>query len=307
LEKRLKILDTFVAKTLPIVPKSIVRAVSDRYIAGEDLADAISTVKTLNSQGFVATLDVLGEFITTKEQAKQNAAEYMDTLRAIAHHRVDGNISIKPTSMGLLLDEDFCYDIMLSIVSLADKLGIFVRIDMEDVPCTDKEFRLLYRLRETHKNVGIVIQAYLKRTGEDLNKLIDEKINARLCKGIYIEDEKHLIPNANNDRLAINPHFLEHLERLLESGVYVGIATHDEALVEAAYQLIKKTGAKKENYEFQMLLGVRDELRNSIQANGHKLRVYVPFGKDWYGYSVRRLNENPSIAGYVLKAMIFGD
>lgn len=295
------------AKTLPLVPKPIVRSVSDRYIAGEDLADAITTVKSLNASGYMATLDVLGEFITTTEQAKQNAAEYIDTLRAIAHHRVDANISIKPTSMGLLLDEEFCYETMKSIVSVANDLNIFVRIDMEDVPCTDKEFRLLYRLREEFKNVGIVVQAYLKRTGDDLKKLIDEKINLRLCKGIYIEEPHHLIANANDDRLAINPHFLEHLERLLENKIYVGIATHDELLVEAAYELIEKTGAKKEDYEFQMLLGVREELRDSIRERGHNLRVYVPFGKDWYGYSVRRLNENPSIAGYVLKAMIFGD
>lgn len=295
------------AKTLPLVPKPIVRAVSDKYIAGEALADAITTVRNLNSEGFMATLDVLGEFITSTDQATQNAAEYIDTLRAIAHHKVDANISIKPTSMGLLLDEEFCYKTMKSIVSVANDLNIFVRIDMEDVPCTDKEFRLLFRLRDEFKNVGIVLQAYLTRTSNDLEPIIKDKINVRLCKGIYIEDPKHMIPNANENRLAINPFFLEHLEKLLTHGVYVGIATHDEQIIEAAYALIKKTGAKKENYEFQMLLGVREELRNSIRERGHRLRIYVPFGQDWYGYSVRRLNENPSIAGYVLKAMIFGD
>lgn len=301
------IFDRFIAKTLPYVPKELVHYVSKRYVAGESLADAISSIKELNKQGFTATLDVLGEFITTKQEAKKNAQEYIETLYAIEHHKVDANISIKPTSMGLLLDTEFCYETMKSIVQIADKLNIFVRIDMEDVTCTDKEFDLLHRLRKEFSNIGIVIQAYLKRTEEDVKRLSRDKINCRLCKGIYIEEEHHLIENANTDRMAINPYFLKHLKVFLESGNYVGIATHDEELVEGAYRLIEETKAKKENYEFQMLLGVRNELRDSIRAKGHKMRIYVPFGKDWYAYSIRRLNENPSIAGYVFKAMLFGD
>lgn len=300
-------LDQFVAKTLPLVPRSIVKHVSNRYIAGESIPDGIETIRRLNGEGFTATIDVLGEFITSKEEAEVNADEYIHTLNAIAHQRVDSNISIKPTSMGLLLDEEFCYQTMKRIVEVADKMGIFVRIDMEDVECTDKEFRLLEKLRKDFPKVGIVLQAYLKRTEDDVKNMIKNKVNCRICKGIYIEEPHHLIENANTDRLAINPYFINHIEQFLKSKTYVGIATHDEKVVEAAFDLIEKTKADPKDFEFQMLLGVREELRNEIRDRGYKVRVYVPFGKDWYGYSVRRLNENPSIAGYVIKATLFGD
>ncbi|MCB0280093.1 MAG: proline dehydrogenase family protein [Calditrichaeota bacterium] len=302
----MKFFNKLVAKSLPLVPKFIIKKVSSKYIAGETIEDAVRTVKELNQSGFSVTLDVLGEFITKKSEADKNAEEYIRILEQIHQHQLNANISIKPTSMALLLDEDYCYEVMKRILTKANEYQIFVRIDMEDLKSIDAEFRLLSKLREEFSHVGIVLQAYLKRTYEDVDKMIAAGIGLRLCKGIYIENPKYMIDNANNDRLAINPHFLSHLKKLLENKIYVGIATHDEKLVEGAYQLIRETGARPENYEFQMLLGVREQLRDSIIQNGHRLRIYVPFGKDWYGYSVRRLNENPSIAGYVLKAMLTG-
>ena len=303
----MRFLDKLIVKSLPLVPKPFVKFISNKYIAGETIEDGIKSIQALNQLGYAATVDVLGEFITTKEEAKQNAQEYIDTLKAIKANNADCNISIKPTSMGLLIDEEFCYDIMKSIVTVANDMNIFVRIDMEDVKCIDKEFTLLNRLRADFKNVGIVLQAYLKRTGDDVDRMIKENINCRLCKGIYVEEEHHMIENANKDRLAINPFFIEHLEKFLINKTYVGIATHDELIVEKAFELIDQTNADKSNFEFQMLLGVREELRDKILKKGFKVRIYVPFGKDWYGYCIRRLNENPSIAGYVFKATLFGD
>lgn len=302
----MNLFDQLVAGTLPFVPRTLVRYVSSKYIAGEQLSDAIRCIKDLNAQGYSATLDVLGEFITTLDQAKANAAKYIDTIHAIAHHQVNATVSVKPTSMGLLIDPEACYQNMHRIVSTAAQYDMFVRIDMEDVTCTDLEFDLLYRLRQTFSNVGIVVQAYLKRTSADMDRLIQEQINLRICKGIYIEEPVHLIENANTNRLAINPYFLDYTKRMLEASVFVGIATHDEHVIEGALALIEQTGATPDQYEFQMLLGVREHLRDQLRDAGHPVRIYVPFGQDWYGYSIRRLNENPSIAGYVLKATLFG-
>lgn len=298
-------LDTIVAKSMPLVPKPIVKKISDRYIAGESIADAVHRIKELNKQGFCATIDVLGEFITDMSEATENANEYVDLLKAIDHHKLDANISVKPTAMGLLIDEEACFQTMKTIIEAAAQYNIFVRIDMEDVECTQKEIDLLFELKEVYSNIGLVLQCYLKRTYDDIELMIKHNINLRLCKGIYIEEPHHLIENANDDREAINPHFSKHIKRMLETETYVGIATHDEKVVEEAEKLIEETSAKKENYEFQMLLGVREELRDKIKAAGHKVRIYVPFGKDWYGYSTRRLNENPKMAGYILKSLLF--
>ena len=302
----MKFINYLIAKTLPFIPEIFIKKVSSRYIAGETIGDAIAKVRDLNKDGISATIDVLGEFIKTKEEATENAEEYIELLHILGETKLDANISIKPTSMGLLLDEEFCYQTMKSIIDVAKKYNIFVRIDMEDVECTNQEIELLFNLRKEYKNIGIVLQAYLKRTYDDIEKMIKEKINLRLCKGIYIEEPVHLIENANQDRLAINPHFLAHIKRMFETKTYVGIATHDEIVVNESLKLIKELKVDNKDYEFQMLLGVRDYIKDRIVKDGHKMRIYIPYGKDWYGYSVRRLNENPSIAGYVLKAMFTG-
>jgi proline dehydrogenase len=206
-------------------------------------------------------------------------------------------VSIKPTHLGLKIDKEFCYNNIRSIVEEAQKYNNFVRIDMEDHTCTTDTIEIFLRLKKDYSNVGMVIQSYLRRTTDDLNTLIEQKANLRLCKGIYIEPR----PVAYRDPSIINDNFKYGLEKLLGAGCYVGIATHDEKLVWHALSQIDKLKLRREEYEFQMLLGVTEELRDVLVSAGHPLRIYVPFGKHWYAYSMRRLKENPNIARSIIK------
>ncbi len=302
----MSLLDSTVAKFLPLIPRAVVKKISTRYIAGESIQDTIACIQRLNRSGCCATVDFLGEVITRKSEALANAAEYIQVIEAIHRHGLDANISIKPSAMGLLLDEAFCHDTVTSIVEAAAARGIFVRIDMEDVSCTQKEIELLFKLRENYRNVGIVLQAYLKRTYADAELLIGRGANLRFCKGIYKEDPAVLVEGAGANRGAINRHFLRHVQCAFEAGTYVAIATHDEELVGQIGELIATMRPDPASYEFQMLLGVCEPLRERLKAQGHKVRIYVPYGSDWYGYSTRRMKENPQIAGYVFKAVVFG-
>jgi proline dehydrogenase len=296
-------LNRLVAHTLPAVPKSIVRRVSARYIAGETLAEALSTVRDLNRQGMTATLDVLGEFVTEETEARKAGAIYVEALHAMGREGLESNISLKLTQMGLKIDLDLCHDITREVVEEARRFGNFVRIDMEDSTCTDDTLEIYRRLFELYpKSVGCVIQSYLKRSAEDVRTLVRIGANIRLCKGIYIEPPEI----AFKDPRQINQSYIRLLTDLFEGGAYVGIATHDEELVNAAYRLIDKMEVGPNAYEFQMLLGVQERLRRSILDRGHRVRVYVPFGSHWYSYSLRRLKENPQIAGHVLKGLMNG-
>ncbi len=229
------------------------------------------------------------------------AANYREILKVIDREKLDCNVSLKPTHMGLKLDKHFCYQNIRSIVEQAKKFNNFVRIDMEDHTCTDDTLEIFLKLQAEFGNVGTVIQSYMRRTVDDVNNLCEHKANLRLCKGIYVEPREV----AYKDKGTVNDNYLYALEKLLAGGCYVGIATHDEKLVWGAKMLIDKLQLKREEYEFQMLLGVDEQLRDIIVAAGHRLRVYVPFGEQWYAYSVRRLKENPNMAGYIVKA-IFG-
>lgn len=298
-------INKIIAGMLPYMPKKLVWIFSKKYIAGVSIDDAVRVSKELNAQGIKVTIDLLGEFITNLEQAEENKQAYLKIIDRIQSEKIDGNYSLKPTSFGLLLDKEICYRNIRQIVEKATGYGNFIRIDMEDSPCTDLEIELFRRLKkEFPKNVGLVVQAYLKRTLDDLKNLMDIHsreipMNYRLCKGIYVEPEAI----AFKKYAQINEHFLEDLEFLLSNGVYTGIATHDKPLVEGAYRLIEKYKVPKNMYEFQMLYGVTPDLRNSIVDKGHTMRVYVPFGKDWFGYSTRRLKENPKIASHIIKAL----
>jgi proline dehydrogenase len=277
--------------------------VSARYIAGETLAEAVSLVRQLNRGGMRATLDVLGEFVTAEAEARRAGDAYIEALRTIDRERLDANVSLKLTQMGLKLDRDLCLEIARGIVAEAARLGNFVRIDMEDSSCTDDTLHVFRRLHREHpRHVGCVIQAYLKRSEADVRALIEEKASVRLCKGIYIEPPEI----AYRDHEAVNRNYLELLGLLLEGENWTGIATHDGELVQGALALIAERRLPRDRYEFQMLLGVRPELRSSLVAAGHPLRVYVPFGSHWYAYSLRRLKENPKIAGYVVKSLLNG-
>jgi proline dehydrogenase len=284
-------------KTVQLMPESVVWIFSKKYIAGKTLQSAVDTVKDLNSKGILATLDVLGESITTKEEAitaKQKALEVFD---AIVKNKLNANLSIKPTQMGLAIDKEFAYQNILELVKRSYEINNFVRIDMEDSPYTDLTIEVYKRIYEDYSNVGIVLQSYLKRSFNDtivLNKL---GTNYRLCKGIYIEPATI----AYKDKQAIRDNFLKSLELMLKNGNYVGIATHDKYIIDKSYELIKALNIPKDMFEFQMLLGVREDLRDKINKDGYKIRIYVPFGDDWYKYSMRRLQENPNIAGHIIK------
>lgn len=292
-------INTLVVKALPYIPKSIVGAVARRYIAGETLIDAMNKVRQLNSEGAMATIDVLGEDIFTQDQASDSAHNSIEVLKAISKQSLVSNLSVKLTSLGLKMEKQFCIGNIDQIVSTARRLNNFVRIDMEDHTCTDDTLELYRIMRSRYDNVGIVIQAYLHRSEGDICKLASEKANVRLCKGIYNEPP----PVAIKDRIGIQQNYLTLLRILFDAGCYVGIATHDDVLIDGAKKMIVEMKADRARYEFQMLLGVRDEKRKQLIAEGHRLRVYVPFGHDWYGYSVRRLKENPQMAGHVFKAL----
>lgn len=286
------LLDRAIVRLLPAVPKPIVRRLSSRYIAGPSLDDAIRVVERLNAKGKLATVDVLGEEITSPDEARAIAGQYHDVLARIDEGGLDANVSVKLTGLGLELGQDLCRDNLQSVVRDAAARGNFVRIDMEDSSMTDRTLELYRELRvEGHANVGIALQAYLRRTISDLDGIE----NARLCKGIYVEPPEL----AHQEFEAVRASFVRCLERLVAQGTYVGIATHDEHLIGEALRSVGEAGLTRERYEFQMLLGVRPDRADELVAEGHRLRVYVPYGQHWYEYSLRRLQENPKLAGYI--------
>lgn len=296
----MNLLNKFIVTTLPVIPKPIVRQFANRYIAGEKLSDAVRVVKELNAKGIMATLDVLGESITTKDEAIAARNIILELFPTIQKEKLESNVSIKLTQLGLQLDRQFCSENVKMIVSKAKELNNFIRIDMEDSSCTDNTLWVYREIRKQFTNVGIVLQAYLHRTEKDADELIKEGLgHFRLCKGIYIEPA--VIAFKGHDE--INQNFIQVMNKMLEKKAYLGVATHDDELVDAAYRIIQSLKLQKSEYEFQMLLGVREDLREKILKDGHRLRVYVPFGEHWYKYSIRRFKENPQIAGYVFKAL----
>jgi proline dehydrogenase len=292
----LAILDRALVRLLPAVPKPVVRRISERYIAGENLDDALRVVRGLNAEGKMATIDVLGEEITNPDEARAIAAAYRETFEALARERLDSNVSVKLTALGLKLGYELCRDNLVEVVVHAAERGNFVRIDMEDSSTTDDTLRLYRELLDAgHQNVGIVLQARLKRTIGDIREFAPLRPNVRLCKGIYLERPEI----AFRDFYAVRASFVQALRELWDAGCYVGVATHDEWLVEQARLGVEERGLGREEHEFQMLLGVRPALGDALVRQGHRLRIYTPFGRDWYEYSLRRLQENPKIAGYI--------
>src|SRR5580765_3067883 len=285
-----------IARVLPVVPRPVVRRISSRYIAGSELDDATYTVRALNARGKMATIDVLGEEITDARETDAIAAAYEEVLAEVDRRHLDSNISVKPTALGLILDFDLCKRHLQQLVHRARVRDNFVRIDMEDATTTDATLEMYRDLRaHGYDEVGIVLQASLKRTISDIGDLADLRPNVRVCKGIYVESRDIQF----RDFRAVQNSFVNALEALFDSGCYVGIATHDEWLLERARRIVSERGLDRDAYEFQMLLGVRPRLGDALVAEGHRLRIYVPFGSHWYEYSLRRLQENPSIAGYI--------
>ena len=290
----MSLVDRAVVTLLPAVPRAVVRRVSSRYIAGTELEDAHGVVAELNAAGKMATVDVLGEEITRPDEAEAITGEYVAALELFEREDLDANVSVKPTALGLKLDYALCKRNLERVIAAAEPTNRFVRIDMEDSSTTDDTLRLFRELRDAgHARVGPVLQASLRRTVADAESLAGASV--RLCKGIYVEPEA--IQFRDDDEVRAS--FVRALEALLDGGCYAAIATHDDFLIEEALRLIRERRLEPDAYEFQMLLGVRPELGNRIVADGHRLRIYVPFGRQWYEYSLRRLQENPKIAGYV--------
>ena len=294
------LLDRVVVGVLPLVPKPLVGYFSRPYIAGVGVDDAFRQVRHLREQGACATLDILGEHIHSSEEAEVAQSGYLGLLEAIHREQIRSGVSVKLTQLGLNLGFEECLSRIDALVTRAEELGIFVRLDMEDSSCADDTLELHRRLRENHSNLGIVIQSMLRRSLADVERLAAVSANVRLCKGIYVEPH-HI---AYQDREIIRRSFVELLDMLLGAGSYVGIATHDEQLIFEALNLVRRYRLSRDQYEFQMLLGVAEQLRRVLIDAGHRLRVYVPFGQQWYAYSVRRLKENPQLAGTVARAVL---
>jgi len=275
-----------------------------RYIAGEKLDDATRVMKFLNSKNILGTLDLLGENVSTKEESLLATQAGEEVLYSIHENQLNANLSVKPTQLGLKIDESFCHSNVRNLLGIARRYNNFVRMDMEDSSTTKATLRLYEMLRsEGYENMGVVIQANLRRSEDDIQRLIPIRANVRLCKGAYREPE----PIAFKSREEIQRNYLKLLKILLDGKCYVGIATHDDFLVSGAYQYIREMNLQKSDYEFQMLHGVKMKLRDQIVADGHRLRIYVPFGQNWYAYSIRRFKENPQIARYIMDALFSGD
>ena len=289
-----------IVSVLGHLPKRLVKPFAMRYIAGEGLDDAVRVLRALNSKKMRGTVDILGENVSTKEESLCAVEACKGALHMIHENHLTANLSIKLTQFGLKIDEAFCHSNVKNLLEIANSYKNFVRIDMEDSSSTNATMELYERLRsEGFENVGVVIQANMRRSEEDIQRLIPMKANVRLCKGAYIET----VGIAFKGREEIQINYLKLLKTLLDAKCYVGIATHDDFLINGAYQHIQEMNVQKADYEFQMLYGVRIKVRDQIVADGHKLRIYVPFGRQWHAYSMRRFKENPQIAWYVLRAL----
>lgn len=295
----MKLFNKVLVPAIQVLPKGIVRVFANKYIAGDKISDAVNTVKNLNSKKFMATVDVLGESISDKNEAVKSKDENIEVLDEINKNNLDCNLSIKLTMLGLDIDYNLCLSLVTEILEKAESVNRFVRIDMEDSSVTESTIKIFEEVRKKFNGVGIVIQAYLKRSENDVIRLSESKANFRICKGIYVESENI----AFKDPDEIRKNFLKILRLAFERKAYCGIATHDEYLIRESVNMIKEMGLKNTDYEFQMLLGVRENMRDGALEKGHRMRIYVPFGERWYEYSIRRFKENPNIAGQVLKSI----
>ena len=293
-----------IISVVKVMPERLIWIFSKRYIAGKYLSDAMRVTREFNSQGIKTTIDLLGEYLTRIERIDSYKKEYLNLIQATSGQNLVNSYSVKPSMFGLLLDEEMCYRNMHDLVSAAASKERYVRIDMEDSSCTQKEIDLYKRLHsEFPNNVGIVLQAYLKRTIPDIEDLVRLRpagsTNIRICKGIYNEPPEIAYKKMEE----INSNYLTALELMFRNDVYAAIATHDKLLIEGAIRLIKKYNISNDRCEFQMLYGVTPELRKSVVERGFNMRVYVPYGQDWFNYSTRRLKENPKMVSHIIKAL----
>ena len=294
------IINRAIADSIAAIPRPVVRRIAGRYMAGEELDEAVATIRDLNREGCVATVDVLGESTESECDAAEKLDLYKQVVDALDEHDLESGISVKLTGLGLTFDEELCRRNLEEIVLHAGEGGRFVRVDMEDSSYTAITLDLVLEMHARHENTGAVIQSYMRRSLKDVLRLAGTGVSVRLCKGIYNEPREIAYKGFD----VVRQNYVLLLEELFKGGAYVGIATHDEYLVWHSLRLIHQMDLSRDRYEFQMLLGVDEELRSILVDAGHKVRVYVPFGKDWYEYSTRRLKENPKIASYVARDVI---
>ena len=296
----MSLLNNIIIKTIPLLPKLMVKIIVDKYVAGNKIKDAINKTKLLNNQDLHVTIDLLGEHVKDLNEVESVTKTYLKLLEEINLSSLKSNISVKPTHIGLDINLDTFYKNALKLVESARDKNNFIRFDMENSSTTDSTIDVFKKIHKDYKNVGTVFQAYLKRTYSDIEKLSENQINFRLCKGIYNEDAG--IAYKSYDE--INSNYLKIAEMAFKNGCYIGLATHDLHLTQNLYDLIEKHNVPKENFEFQILYGV--PMKGWIQRhlkNKFKVRVYLPYGPQWYEYSIRRLRENPNIARYVAKSI----
>jgi len=296
----MSLLNNIIIKTIPLLPKLMVKIIADKYVAGNKIKDAINKTKLLNNQDLHVTIDLLGEHVKDLNEVESVTKTYLKLLEEINLSSLKSNISVKPTHIGLDINLDTFYKNALKLVESARDKNNFIRFDMENSSTTDSTIDVFKKIHKDYKNVGTVFQAYLKRTYSDIEKLSENQINFRLCKGIYNEDAG--IAYKSYDE--INSNYLKIAEMAFKNGCYIGLATHDLHLTQNLYDLIEKHNVPKENFEFQILYGV--PMKGWIQRhlkNKFKVRVYLPYGPQWYEYSIRRLRENPNIARYVAKSI----
>jgi len=294
-------LNRTIANSVPFMPKPLVGRIGRRYAAGEEIEDAVRVVEGLASEACLATVGMLGEFATDERYTHERVNEYKRALDALEKQGLkDYRVAVKLTDLGLTLDRELCRTNLEEILLYSRERGRFLEVDMEESPFVSATLDMVLDMHERHGNTGAVVQAYLRRTLEDVQRLVEAGIPVRLVKGVYVESREV----AYRDYDIVRENYVLLLEELLRGGIYVGIATHDEYLTWHALRLIHRMDITKDQYEFQMIMGVQEELRRILVEEGHRVRVTVLFGKDWYEYSLRRLKENPKIAGYVTRDVL---
>jgi proline dehydrogenase len=284
-----------------IMRHDLLRGLAQRYVAGEELVDGIVVAQTLNTQRMLVSLDHLGESVTSHAAARRAAAAYLEALEAISQEEVEGNISLKLTQLGLDLSREECVAHLRTILERARALDTFVRIDMESSAYTQRTLDVHAELwNEGFRNVGIVLQSALYRTAADVERAIQMGVRVRLCKGAYLEPSSV----AYADKAAVDANFARLQERLLLHGAMPAIATHDERLIRRAQEVAAREGIAPDGFEFQLLFGVRRDLQFQLVRDGYRVRIYLPYGGEWYPYLVRRLAERPANLGFFLRTLL---
>ena len=296
------LLNRLVVGSAPLMPKFVIGRVASVYVAGDKLEDGLNLAKKLNSKGFTATLDLLGEEVSNRKETNKIKEAYCDLLDGIANYGIDCNISLKLTALGLKFDEELCWDNLSVVLDKAREYNNFVRMDMEDSTVTDATIRMCKKGKKYYSKCGTVLQAYMHRTSDDIDNLNTHNANIRLCKGAYKESSKI----AYQDYQEIRNNYMINAEKIMDAGIFIGLATHDEWIIQKLENLIIKKKYKKTKYEFQALSGVPiDSTLERLINSGHKVRYYIPYGPEWYAYSMRRMKENPDIWKHTLKAFFF--